>query len=231
MAKKEKEQLEQNLESVESALTRTERYIEENQKIITIVILAVIVVVGGYLLYNKYYIGGREKSAQTEMYAAQRYFQTDSFKQVLQGDGINPGMLYIIDEYGNTTAGNLANYYAGISYLHMGEYQNAISYLQDFDKEGYNVAPIATGAIGDAYLELGEAGKALEYYTEATKVSEDNSFTNPIYLKKAAHVYEIQGDYAKAQELYETIQKQYPNSREARDIQVYIENAKLKAEQ
>ena len=71
------------------------------------------------------------------------------------------GFLDIIDEYGSTNAGNTANYYAGICYLHLGEYDAAASYLEDFSAND-NVLPIMkNGALGDVYSEQGQMDKAI----------------------------------------------------------------------
>ena len=44
------------------------------------------------------------------------------------------GFIDIADDYSSTKAGKLANYYAGLSYLYLGEFENAIDYLEDFYK-------------------------------------------------------------------------------------------------
>ncbi len=228
MSKKNKEKIEENLEIVEGALTRTERYIEQNQKSLTIIILAIVAIIGGYLAYQKFYVQGLEKKAQAEMFAAERYFELDSFNLALNGDGINQGVLYIIDEYGVTKSANLSHYYAGISYLHLGNFEKAIEYLKGFDSKDVILSALATGAIGDAYVELGDLDEALSFYLKATKINA-NEFTTPLFLKKAALIHEEKGDFKGALELYTKIKKEYHTSREANDIDKYITRAELKA--
>ena len=48
MSSKKKETNQDQFESVENALSKTEHYIEENQKSLTIIVLAIILIVGGY---------------------------------------------------------------------------------------------------------------------------------------------------------------------------------------
>ena len=124
-------------------------------------------------------------------------------------------------------ASNLAKYYAGIIYLKQGKFQDAINYLEKFSSSDEFVGPMAKGGIGDAYLELGQKDKALDYYLKAADMK-DNDLTTPLYLMRAAFVYEDMGKYDKAVELYEKIQKQHTKSNEARDIEKYIEQAKAK---
>ena len=229
MSKKKKPEAEAGFEGVENALTRAEKYIEENQKSLSVIIIAIIVIVGGYLGYNKFYLEPANNDAHAAMYVAEQYFETDSFRLALNGDGQNFGMLDIIDEYGVTPAANLARYYAGISYLQLGEYDNAIDQLKKFDSEDIMVASIALGAIGDSYAELGDDNKALEYYLKAAERRE-NEFTSPIYLKKAAIIYENIQRYDKALQIYESIREKFPETEIGQEMDRYIASVKVKME-
>ena len=64
-----------------------------------------------------------------------KYFQKDSFNLALNGDGQYLGFIDVADEYSWTKTGKLANYYAGLCYLHLDEYVNAIEYLEDFSSD------------------------------------------------------------------------------------------------
>jgi len=216
-----------NLIEVESALTKTEQFLENNQKLIAIIIGAIVVVSVGYLGLNKFYLEPRSKDAQDQMFNAQNYFEKDSFNLALNGDGTNPGFLDIIDDFGSTDAGNLAKYYAGVSYLHMGQFDNAITYLKKFSTKDLLLGPISVGAQGDAQLELGKTDKALDLYTEAYKMNE-NELTAPIYMLKAGELLESSNKQDEALKLYETIKQKFPESNEGRSIDKYIARAKSK---
>jgi len=218
---------EDNFENLEEALSRTEQYIEKNQQKLTYIALAIIVVAVGVFSYQKYYRVPLEQNAQVEMFQAQRYFEVDSFNLAINGDGNYDGFLDIIDNYGSTAAGNLASYYTGVSYLHLGEFQNAIDYLEDFSSDDFMLSSLAKAAIGDAYMELGNNEKAASNYMSASSIN-TNNFTTPIYLQKAGIAYEITGNYKDALAAYETIEKDFKKSSEARDIEKYITRAKLK---
>ncbi|RZT93464.1 tetratricopeptide repeat protein [Ancylomarina subtilis] len=228
MSTNKKDQVhEDNFENLEEALSRTEQYIENNQKKLTYIALAIIVIAVGIFSYQKYYRAPLEQSAQAEMFQAQRYFELDSFNLAINGDGNYDGFLDIIDNYGSTEAGNLAAYYTGISYLHLGEFQNAITYLEDFSSDDFILSSLAKAAIGDAYMELGNNEKAASNYMAASSIN-TNNFTTPIYLQKAGIAYEMTGNYNDALAAYETIEKDFAKSSEARDIEKYITRAKLK---
>jgi len=226
MAKKKVDVAEKRIEGVEHALSRTERYIEENQKSLTIIVLAITVIVVGFTLYKRYVVGPKEVEAQSQMYIAEQYFEADSFNLALYGDGNNMGFIEIIDEYGITKSANLSNYYAGVSFLHLGEFEDAIDYLKDFDSKDEMVSSVATGAIGDAFLELGKEKDALSMYLKAAK-QQKNDFTSPIYYMKAGQLYEYRNEYKKALGVYEIIKKDFPESSEAQDIDKFIANAKM----
>jgi tetratricopeptide (TPR) repeat protein len=227
MSKNKKPENQDSFEAVESALSKTEQYIEDNRKSLSIIIIVIAIVVGGYLSYQRFYVAPQEIEAKAQMFMAERYFEQDSLSLALEGDGSFLGMLDIIEDYGATKSANLANYYAGIAYLRLGQFEEAIDYLNQFDANDRLVSTISLGAIGDAYVELGDYHKGVSYYEKAS-VQNSNELTSPIYLKKAGIVYEEMGNYKKAVSAYQTIKKDYPNSEEARDIEKYISAAQLK---
>jgi tetratricopeptide (TPR) repeat protein len=226
MAKK-KTSTDIGFENVENVLSKTEKYIEENQKSLTIIVLVIALITGAYLGYKKLYLAPTELEAQSEMYVAEKYFEKDSFRLALEGDGSYMGFIDIIDEYGITKCANLANYYAGICYFKLGEYEEAIECLKKFESDDIMVETVAMGAIGDSYVELGELEKAVEFYMKAAE-RKKNDFTSALFLKKAGIVYEELNNYKKALEVYERIETQFPKSEESRDMEKYITRVKLK---
>jgi len=227
MAKK-KQATDTGMEGVEGALTKTEQFIEDNQKWIVRVVTGVLAIVALFIGIKRFYLNPLEEEAHGQMFVAEQYFEADSFRLALYGDGNYSGFLEIIDNYGITKASNLAKYYAGISYLKSGEFEDAIEYLGKFKSKDKMVAPIATGAIGDAYLELGETEQGLDYYLKAASLSE-NKFTTPMFLMKAGLVCEELGDFEKALELYEQIRREYPEYSRSNNIEKYITRSRLQS--
>lgn len=220
MAKK-KDQTEERIEAVEQALSKTERFIEDHQNIILSVIGVIVLIILGFLGYTKFYLNPLKEEAQEQMFMAEKYFEKDSLDLALYGDGNNLGFLDIIDEYGATKSASLAQYYAGISFLKKGEYENAIDHLEDYEGDDYMLKTLAIGAIGDAYVELEDIDNGLDYYLKAANRKE-NEFTTPPFLMKAAWANEELGDYEEAIELYKRLKKEYPNSIQAREVDKYI---------
>jgi len=220
MAKK-RNKTEDQFAQIEETLSKTEQYIEDNQKSLMIIVGAIVTVIALFIGYQKLYIAPMEKEAQADMFMAELYFQKDSFNLALNGDGQYLGFLDIADEYSRTKAGQLANYYAGLSYLNTGDFENAIEYLDDFSSDDIILSSLALGCIGDAYMELEDADNALSYYEDAASYT-DNEFTTPRYMLKQAMIHEGNGDYADALALYRGIEADYKSSREGNGIEKYI---------
>lgn len=223
MAKKQN-QTEERIVAVEEALTKTERFIEDNQRLLGIIIGAIALVVLGYFAFQRYYIQPREKEAVAQMFMAEKYFEMDSLNLALNGDGNYPGFLEIIDDYGMTRAANLSKYYAGISYLKLGDFEEALDHLKSFSKKDLLVSVMAVNAIGDCYMELDQPTKAAKEYEEAAGMN-PNELTSPQFLLKAGWAYELSGDYTSAIKAYEKIKFDFPRSQESRDIEKYIARA------
>jgi tetratricopeptide (TPR) repeat protein len=204
--------------AVEEALGKTEQFIEKNQNILIYIVLGILIIVLGYFGYKKFYISPMEESAQEQIFMAQKYFEMDSLSRALYGDGNALGFLDIIDDYGRTNTGNLATYYAGICYLRMGNFEEAIEYLEQHDPPDQIIGPMALGALGDAYLELNDPEQAVRYYLEAADENV-NDFTTPLFLYKAGMTYEMQKEYQDAYEVYDRIYREYYRAPEARNIE------------
>lgn len=227
MTKNKQETEGKNIQAVEEALSKTEHFIERNQKILLYIVLGIIVVVLGVMGFKKYYIAPLNQEAQAQMFMAETYFNMDSLDLAINGDGNYLGFIDIIDEYGLTESANLAHYYLGIAYLKKGQFEDAIDNLKDFDSDDIIVSSMAKGAIGDAYMELGETDKAISYYEEA-HTDHANIFTSPMFLMKAGLAYESMQNYDKALEQYKKIKSDFPKSYEYPDIDKYIIRAETK---
>jgi tetratricopeptide (TPR) repeat protein len=214
------------LVDVQEVYSKTERYIEENRKSLGVILGAIVLVIGGYFAWDRLYVRPLEDEARSAMFMAQKYFEKDSLNKAINGDGNYKGFKYIIDEYGVTKSANLAHYYLGICYLNQGKFQDAINQLKEFDTDDEILGPVATGAIGDANLELGKKEEAVNFYLKAAKQN-DNKFTTPYYLMKAAVAYEEQKDYKNAVKIYEQIKSNYNDSSEGRDIDRYLSRARM----
>lgn len=227
MAKKKEEFVKEDeqLQEVNEALTGAGKWIEDNANLISWIICGIAVVVCGIIAINNYIIKPHALEASNENAKAVVYFMAGDFDKALNGDDAECiGFEAIADEYKFYQQGKLAALYAGICYFEKGEYEEAAHYLKKFDADDLNIDPAAHQLLGDAYVELGEYGKAVKAFEAAAE--SDNEMIAPMSLKKAGIVYLHEGKNAKALKAFKTIKENYPTSAEAQDIDKYIAIAK-----
>ena len=213
MAKKEEtKDLLENAEVIQEKLVDVETWLEKNPKTAIGIVTAILLGVGGFFGY-RYYLDNQDGLAQKEMFQAVHYFEADSLNLALNGDGNNLGFLQIIEDYGMTDAGNLANYYTGFIYLKQGKYPLAIFHLEDFSSDDLLVQARAYSLMGDAYMEQKDFENAAKYYSKAASYKPNKEFT-PGYLMKAGLAYEKLNQNAKSIEVYQTIIDKYWESPE-----------------
>jgi tetratricopeptide (TPR) repeat protein len=221
---KEKEQVVEIVEGIH----KVENFFKEYKNILIYGIGGLALVILIYVGYKEFVSKPFQREALEQMVIPQDYFARDSFRLALEGQGLlEPGFATIADEYGSTSSGNLANFYAGVCSLKLGEYQNAIEYFEAFKSDDEIFAARALANIGNCYVELGDLEKAVQYFERAAHKKEN--LASPSYLMKATVVYEKLGQYAKALKLYEEIKYKYPDSNEANTVDKYIERVKTLA--
>ncbi|MBO4249717.1 MAG: tetratricopeptide repeat protein [Paludibacteraceae bacterium] len=223
MAKKKEQFVKQDeqLQEVNEALTGAGKWIEDNANLISWIVAGIAVVVMGIIAINQYVIKPRGLEASNENAKAVVYFMAGDYDKALKGDDAECiGFEAIADEYKHYQQGELAALYAGICYFEKGEYEDAAEYLKRFDADDVNIDPAAHQLLGDAYVELGEYGKAAKAFEAAAESG--NDIIAPMSLKKAGIVYLHEGQNAKALKAFKAIKDNYPMSSEAQDIDKYI---------
>lgn len=213
--------------SLDTTANKTEEWVVRYQNVILSFIGLVAIGVLGYLGYTNFIIKPKAREAVSELNQAQYYFElavnnedSDSlYRRALVGGEGKYGFLDIIKNYKGTPAAKLATYSAGMAYLNLNEYENAITYLDRFSADDVLLSALAKGAIGDAYAQLGQIDDAFAYYLEASQVSE-NIYSTPKYLYKAAMLGSKNGKIKQAISFLERIEKEYPKAEEAKLVAV-----------
>lgn len=241
---KNKAEKEQNIEegsttaevfnTLDETASKTEAFVEKNQKYIFIIIGLVAAIVLGTLGYKEYIAKPKQLNAMNDMFQAQKYFDQavngvakDSlFNLALNGGEGKFGMLDIIEEYSGTPSANLASYYAGTAYLKLKDYKNAVEHLSNFKSDDEILAALAKGNIGDAFVQLGQKEDALSYYEQAAEMR-DNEYTTPMYLHKAGAIALDLGQADKALKYFKRIKEDYTTSTEATNVDVFIGKAQV----
>ncbi len=211
----------------DAALSKTELFFENNGKKVAIGICSLLVVASALFGYKALVMDPAEERASEAMYQAQIILEsnTPDYLTALEGSNSDAGFLEIISNYGSTKAGNLANHYAGICYLHLGDKANAQRYLSAYKHKKSIPARIINaqniGLQGDIAVENGNYAGAIALFIKAAESSE-NILTTPLYLRKAAQAAIAAGDKAQAKALLETILAKYPTSAEVRNAEKYL---------
>lgn len=213
--------------AVAPASFNLQSFLDQNQTLILYVVGGIALLVLGWWGYKKMIVEPKQKEAVVAMWQAEQMFERDSFKLALENPGNEAeGFQSLADRFSGTPAGNTAAYCAGICCLQTGDFDNAIKYLDDCSPASDLMAAVRNGALGDAYSEKKDYGKALNYYEKAVNASE-NDVLATYYLKKLGMLNEYQGNKEAALKAYERIHRDYPNqqSQDWREIEKYIYRA------
>lgn len=224
MAKRRKDDLEEPLVDLGEVSQQAKGFFEENQRLVIGVALGIALLFIGYFAYHSFIKAPKEIEAVAQMHKAEFAFQQDSFAKALNDPGGDfPGFIDLASNYGGTKAGNLAHYYAGVSFLRLGNYDKAIKYLNRYSANESFTKAMKKGMLGDAYSELEDYDKAIKNYKSAASASGDD-MTAPYYLQKAGMLMEMQGNYSGALSQYKKIRDDFYTSPQgqAGGIEKYI---------
>lgn len=194
----------------------------KSSKQITYASVAIILVAGAYFGYKKFILEPNELKASDAIFKAEEYFRMDSLNLALNGDATNKGFLYVIKNYGSTKSGNLAKFYAGVCYLKLKDFNNALKYLNDFSSDSKQIQMIAYGRIADAYSELDKKEDALKMYKKAASYFTVDEANSSEFLFRAGYLAESLGKTNDAIELYKELKAKFPKTEKGYQIDKYI---------
>lgn len=217
MSKLKKEDLEQDLLIEYSS--RIMHFYNNNKVAVIGGSIGIVVAIGliiGYIFYS----GNQEEEAVNLLGIAEQELLRDNYEQALYGneEEFTLGFEQIANNYDGTIAGNLANYYAAIAEYELGNYESALTYIQEYEvPEGIlGVAPISMHA--NILIGLERYEEAATQYERAAEWDENNS-TTPYNLYKAAEAHMEAGNTEQALAHIDTIIEEYPNSQQIAQAQ------------
>jgi len=212
------------VEVVQETTDATTDWFEKNKKLVMACIAGLLLILGIFIVYKYFIKEPKEKAAKAAIYKAEQQFARDSFALALENPGGGfEGLLDVIDNYGGTKTANLAKLYAGVSYLNLGRFDDAISYLESHSSAGDYSPIIKNGNLGDAYAEKGDMETAASYYDKATTAGEDALLT-PYYLYKLGLLARKNGNGSKALTAFQRIKNDYSTSNEGSNIDMLIKS-------
>lgn len=203
-----------------SQLDKLQNWYEQNANIANIAVGVVLALILAVIAYKNWYQPKQELAAQNAIFKAQYWFEQDSIAKALN-DPTN-GFLTVAGDFGGTKAGNLANYYAGLSYYNLGDFVNAEKYLAKFNPKGDEIlGGLAIATLADAQMENNNKDAALKNYKKAAEFS-DNEASTPFLLLKAGMAFDYSGKSKEALEFFIQLKNNYPNTSEASEADKYI---------
>ena len=220
--KQQEDILEETGKQLGNTIHQFEDFFEEHKNKILTTLVVVLVAVLGFVGYKKFIQGPKENDAITSMYKAQYYFEQDSFKIALNGDGANIGFQTIVDNYGSTKAGNLAQYYIGVCQYKLGKYQESITALEDFKCADPLLLGRKFEIIADANMELNKVDVGIENYKKSAENVKGNELLEPMVLSKLAIAAYVNKKPEIAKEAFEQLKNNYPNTPEGNDAVKYL---------
>ena len=213
---------------LEVAMSASEAFIIKYKNKFLTGIAAIVILVGGVLGYQHFISEPNEKKASEALFKGEQYFNADNFELALNGDSLGyEGFLNVANKFSGTDAGKLANAYAGLCYAQLGNYEEAVNYLNKFNANDHLVSPALLGTMGNCYAQLGQLDKAAATLVKAADKANSQALS-PIYLIQAGQIYEKLGKNSEAISAYKTVKEKYFNSYQAMEIDKYIERASIK---
>ncbi|HEX8426921.1 tetratricopeptide repeat protein [Hymenobacter sp.] len=206
-------------DALATRLVETEDFIRRKKGILLgLLAVLVLAVAGAFAFFT--WRNSQDTKAQAAMFQAVNYWEADSLKKAMKGDGQYVGLESVASEYSGTKAGNLANFYAGVAALKQGQYKAAADYLEDFSSDDLLIQARAYALLGDANLEQNKYKEAADFYEKAANHNANEQFT-PAYLMKQATALELAKDNEGAAKAYDRILTEYPNSFEVTEARQY----------
>lgn len=199
-------------------------------KYITYGVVAILVIVLGYIGYQKFIVAPANIESSEAIYMGENYIvDYQDWDKAINGDSTGYiGLAAQAKKLDGNTGGELAYYDLGIAHMNLGQYQEAIKAFENVDFSDEILATMAFGAMGDASMELDKLKDAINYYDQAYKRRPKNELTAPMYMMKLAAAQELDGKFDEAATLYWDLIQNFPNSNYKQQAQKYYVFAKEK---
>jgi len=197
-------------------------FYEEHKRTISIAVTALVIAVFAVVIYAKNRADNNEK-ATTALGAIFETYDAGQYQAAVDGSPEKNvmGLRAIVDNYGNSAAGDLARFYLAGAYAHLGKYDEALKDYEDFSPTGELLSVARLSGIASCEESMGRFREAAASFEKAaTQYPKDISAAEN--LNNAARDYGQAGEKDKAIDLYRRVKKNYPNTAFARDADRFI---------
>ena len=187
----------------------TERFLEKNAKLLTIIFGALVVAVLGFFAYKQFYVQPRNEEATLSYLSAQKNLAEGKTDLALGGkSAANPGYLGTFKDYSDTEVGKLSAYNAGLIKFKKGKYQEAYDLLDKFSSDSKVLTALKYGAMADSQSNLNKNEDALSLLDKAISASDD-PYTKYYFTRKAGTLALAMKKNAEAKKYFSTIEEKY----------------------
>lgn len=185
---------------------------------ITIIIGVLVLGILGYFAYNKFIKEPNEMASRAMNAQGIMLLEKDSLNLAIEELEIQT------NEYNGYIGGEVSQFALAGAYFKKGEYQDALTALEDVKLNDTYIATMTLGLQGDCYSEMEDYQMAVEKYIAAAERVE-NDITTPMYLFKAGLNAEAAKDFNKATEFYNRIKDDFSAYASQNSIEKYITRA------
>jgi tetratricopeptide (TPR) repeat protein len=200
----------------QSTVHRVMKFIARHQNI-AFAVAAVIIIGGGFLIYNS--SQGERRNPEAGMLHTQA-MGLISMGRFQEAEGI---LVDLTSRFKNTREGKIAVYYLGIINYHSGQFQVSLDFFKEFlgmAGRDYLLVPSARYGAACSAEGLKDYAQAQVFYKKIIS-NEDSPFYHPAFLSYA-RVTGLVGDKEQAVELLEELLEKEPPNDIAMDAQFYI---------
>ncbi len=207
---------------VEGAIKAAD-YVRHNKKSLTTLLIIVIVLAFGSRMWmaHRAEVQGQANvllNRGTAFFSADEYEQAQSFFE------------RVITEYPASNAAGYALYYQAMSAWRQNDYAGAEAawrrYLEEYGDDEL-ISAVSTAGLALWSEQHGDYGSAARLFRKAATMTSENFWASRHLFQSALCLQEAER-LEEALETLEQIQEQYPESPEARDIEMYMEQIKFK---
>lgn len=205
---------------------QAQKFYEDNQSRILMVVGAIAVVVVAIFWYNSK-VTQDNLAATTELSRVIPLYEDGLFQEAIEGRvGTNIiGLKKITGNYGGTDQGEVARIYLANSYYNLGQYDEAMEQYDEYSGSNGELVGAALAGKAACYEAKGEYASAAEFYKKAAAVSELNPL-NAEYLVSAGKNFLEVGEKEKAADVLNQVKENYENSQAATKADRYLAVAK-----
>ncbi len=200
-------------------VSRSQEFFEDNRNVIIGVIGGLVLLAVAIVAWRAYQ-SNRSSEAQELLGAILTEYEAGNYQAALDGTDTTPGLLEIAEDYGSTSTGEQATFFAADALYQLGETDRALEMFEDYGGSGLIGASALAGQAAIAE-QNGDAATAAGLYERAANAFESPAST-PGYLLDAARAHLAANEAGEAETALLRIVEEWEDTPEASTAQVEL---------